>query len=423
MVVTIPVAHDFICPWCWVGLLQARRLEREFGVSFEWLSYELIPDALEWSTSTPASPPPANKAPTPSRFDLIKAADGVVMPAAERPKQMRTHNAHEAVEYAKTEGVADALVERLYRALWEDGETINDPVVLRRLAAGIVMDLDALDDAIRNRRFEDKIIGFDEDAYASGVYNVPTFFIGGEKYAEQPYVVLRQAVKNALGAPEGTSLYSDLAFPAAPVDRPYTFINMVTTIDGKSVSGTRDESVSDLGSKIDRLLMRRIESAADAIMTGAQTIRATSPAWDPMSPRRIAVTRSGDVPQHAAFFECGESYVAACESAAVEPFGQTQVLRAGRDSLDFPLLLSRLRKEMGVERLLVSGGSELNAELLRLDLVDELFWTVAPKVKLGHGLPTYAGGDPLPREALLRFELMSEQVIGDELFLRYRRRR
>jgi hypothetical protein len=49
--------------------------------------------------------------------------------------------------------------------------------------------------AIKERRFEDKIIAFDEPSYATGVYNVPTFYIGGERYAEQPYGVLQQAMR------------------------------------------------------------------------------------------------------------------------------------------------------------------------------------------------------------------------------------
>ena len=35
MSLIIPVAHDFICPWCWVGLLQVNRLKEEFPVDFE----------------------------------------------------------------------------------------------------------------------------------------------------------------------------------------------------------------------------------------------------------------------------------------------------------------------------------------------------------------------------------------------------
>jgi len=197
MSLKIPVAHDFICPWCWVGIVQAKQLTTEFGVEFDWLGYELFPLELEWPDWPSSPPPPENKALTPTRFEFILLADDMEMPTAERPRKMRTYNSHEAVEFAKTEGSANQLVEALYDAYWLRGENINEIDVLKTIAKGIVWNLDDMAKAIEEKRFKDKIIGFDDPAYESGVYNVPTFFIGGKKYAEQPLSVLRKAVRNA----------------------------------------------------------------------------------------------------------------------------------------------------------------------------------------------------------------------------------
>jgi 2-hydroxychromene-2-carboxylate isomerase len=35
--------------------------------------------------------------------------------------------------------------------------------------------------AISQRKFADRLVNFDDDAYAAGIYNVPTFIIGGER--------------------------------------------------------------------------------------------------------------------------------------------------------------------------------------------------------------------------------------------------
>lgn len=192
---TIPVAHDFICPWCWIGLFQAKKLKEEFGVDFEWLGYELFPDELEWPQPSAQAPTNPNRPKTPGRLDLAYAAQNMEPPTAVRPRQMRIHNAHEAVEFAKTEGVADALVETLYNALWLEGMRINDPETIAELSKGIVSDIPAMLKAIAERRFKDKIVGFDEPAYATGIYNVPTFIIGGVRYAEEPHATLRKAMK------------------------------------------------------------------------------------------------------------------------------------------------------------------------------------------------------------------------------------
>lgn len=218
-----------------------------------------------------------------------------------------------------------------------------------------------------------------------------------------------------------SEIYEDLGFPEPPPHRPYVFINMVTTIDGKTVSGNRNEDVLDLGSKLDHTLMRKIEDQSDAVIVGATTLRAASPKWDPGTKLRVVVSSSGDFDYRLPYFTGGgKAFVACPESAEFQPGPGVARLEAGRGELDFGFLFRKLR-EMGARHLLCLGGSTLNAQLLERNLVDELFWTIAPKVKLGQCLPTYAGGDPLPREKMLTFNLIEHHVAGDEVFLRYRR--
>lgn len=192
---TIPIAHDFTCAWCWIGLHQVKRLKQEFGVTFDWLGYELYPEEIPWPEPTPKPAVETNRPTTPSRLELAYAAEGMEPPTADRPKRMRIHNALEAVEYTKSESLeaADQLVERLYNAYWTKGIEINDLGVLENIAKGVVHSIPGMLQAIREKRFRDNIVPFDEAAYKSGVYNVPTFFINGQRLAEQPYVAIRKA--------------------------------------------------------------------------------------------------------------------------------------------------------------------------------------------------------------------------------------
>jgi len=166
------------------------------GLEFDWLAYELMPEELPWETAPPMPEVKSKRPRTPTRMDLAYAAQGMDRPTVTRPKQMRTHNAHEAAEFARTQGVLDAFVGRLYRAYWEEGNVIGDVEVITCLAEGLIDDLDGLREAILGRRFAEKITPFDDGAYATGVYNVPTFWIGEERYAEQPIRVLRTALLN-----------------------------------------------------------------------------------------------------------------------------------------------------------------------------------------------------------------------------------
>jgi riboflavin biosynthesis pyrimidine reductase len=54
-------------------------------------------------------------------------------------------------------------------------------------------------------------------------------------------------------------------------------------------------------------------------------------------------------------------------------------------------------------------------------LIDEWFLTLAPKVKGGRHIPTTVEGDGLPREQVVRLELVSVYENEGELYLRYRR--
>lgn len=222
-------------------------------------------------------------------------------------------------------------------------------------------------------------------------------------------MVLRQALWAHAGSRQIGDLYADLTLGPAQGYRPYVAINMAATIDGKIVTGERSEAVMDLGSEVDHEAMRRIESVADAVMIGAGTLRATKGLWYPVRLRRYVATVSGDLPREGRFF--------------TDAPDRAHVITPTEGDVDWPAVLAEMRRVHGVERLLVEGGSELNASLLAADLVDELFLTVTPKVKLGRDVPTLAGGAALPREGVMGFQLVSERRIGDEVFLRYRRSR
>ncbi len=218
------------------------------------------------------------------------------------------------------------------------------------------------------------------------------------------------------------ALYPQLTYPSAPPDRPYIFINMVSTIDGKIITGEQDDPVQDLGSRLDHATMKVIEASADAVINGASTIRATPRMNFPEHLIRYCVTESGKIDPSHSFFLAGRSWLIRPEEAPPLSFAMPE-LRAGRDLIDWHTILRTIRHEHGVEKLLCEGGAELNASLFALDLIDEIFWTVAPKIKLGRDVPTIAGGMPLPRNGILNFDLVSCQPVEDEIFLRYQRHR
>ena len=225
--------------------------------------------------------------------------------------------------------------------------------------------------------------------------------------------------------PAPADLYTRIAFPAAPSDRPYVYINMASTVDGKIVVDGPGRSATGVGGATDQTLFRRLQRNADAALIGGSTLRASQVIYPPEIARFVA-TRSGDLPSSNRFFTDAPSraYVVMPEEPATvlssSLHAAAVVIPAGRDDVDWPAVLRRMRTELGVQYLLCEGGGELNDQLFQAGLADELFLTLAPKVKGGRHLPTMAGGDGFAPGLALPLELLSAYRDGSEVYLRYR---
>jgi 5-amino-6-(5-phosphoribosylamino)uracil reductase len=206
---------------------------------------------------------------------------------------------------------------------------------------------------------------------------------------------------------------------------------MVASADGQASIGGK---ASNIGSAVDRHMMRNLRSTSDAVMVGADTLRAErlSLGLDKSSqgvqPLGVILTTLGDVPLERNLIFHEDQTILVISSSAIpeeraEALGhKARVLRiaatvAGRP--DLSKTLQTLKRDYAVERLLVEGGPTLNRALISAGLVDEIFLTVAPKL-LGNGVAdeprTILAGELL---ATVDLHLLSVHLAADELFLRY----
>lgn len=212
--------------------------------------------------------------------------------------------------------------------------------------------------------------------------------------------------------------------------RAWVTLNMVTSIDGRA---QRDGSAEGLGSRADRRLMRLYRVAHDAVASGAGTLRATgvwlglpadlaarrAAAGRPPQPTGVVIAGRQPIPLDAAWFGRDEPriLVVGAESSVRDAPPGTRLLRAPTP-LPEPGWIVEALAAAGLRRVVLEGGPHINAAFLAAGLVDELCWTVGPRILGTPGLPLVAplAEAPPPREG----RLVSVVRHLDELFLRYR---
>jgi riboflavin biosynthesis pyrimidine reductase len=221
------------------------------------------------------------------------------------------------------------------------------------------------------------------------------------------------------------------AIERARDDRPFVFVNMVETADGR---GAVDGRTDALGGEADLEQLLELRAIADAVLIGTGTLRAEGYARlvggeDRRSRRKAAglaedplavlVSRRFDVPWEAGLFQASEQPVlvyAGMDAGKPPPTpAPVEVVRLTDPTPAAALADLRAR---GVRALLCEGGPTLARTLIADGLVDELFLTIAPLLTGDPTEPTILTGAPLPEPAAL--ELVWTLRAGSELFLRYR---
>jgi 2,5-diamino-6-(ribosylamino)-4(3H)-pyrimidinone 5'-phosphate reductase len=209
------------------------------------------------------------------------------------------------------------------------------------------------------------------------------------------------------------------------MSRPFTFINVAVTADGKI--DTFERRGAAISSKQDKQRVDRLRAGADAVMVGGHTLLQEDPALTvksealraervasglPPNPLKVGVVTRANLDPAGDFLTAGPASVVIFTTAQTSN-DQLELLRSsgagvyilGDSQVNLLGALETLYG-MGIRRLMVEGGGTLNFELLRLGLVDELTLYVAPLVFGGLSAPTLAAGSGFVRDQALSLDLV-----------------
>ena len=215
-------------------------------------------------------------------------------------------------------------------------------------------------------------------------------------------------------------------------DRPFVILNVAVTADGKTDTAARGGAT--ISSPPDLARVDRLRAESDAIMVGGRTLLDDDPRLTVKSaelraarrarglsenPIKVGVISKATLRLDSRFLTAGLASVLLFTTQQTDPAQIARLRQAGADvcvlgetHVDLPAALRRLQ-EIGVQRLLVEGGGTLNAELLRLGLVDEIRLYLAPLIFGGATAPTLADGPGLPRAAAIQLNLLSVETLDD----------
>ncbi len=221
---------------------------------------------------------------------------------------------------------------------------------------------------------------------------------------------------------------------------PYTTVILATSADGKIAD--RDRTAARFSSAHDQAHLEALVAEADGVLFGAATLRAygtclsvRSPhllearrqRGQPPQPVQIVCSRQGAFDPHLRFFQQAvprwllTTVAGGDRGQATSAFDHVLSLslnKAGQP--DWTHTLATLRVA-GMQRLAVLGGGHLVADLLEADLVDELRLTLCPLLLGGRNAPTLVDGTGFLAAEAPRLQLLSVEVVADEVFLHYRR--
>lgn len=96
---------------------------------------------------------------------------------------------------ARRAGVGERYLEAVLAAMWEQGEKMDDPEVIRRVLDAARLDGQALLAATQDSEVKAELVANTERAVARGVFGIPTFFVGDEMFFGKDR--LEQAVEEA----------------------------------------------------------------------------------------------------------------------------------------------------------------------------------------------------------------------------------
>ena len=205
----VEIWSDVVCPWCYIGKRRFEtaldRFEDADGVEVTWRSFQLNPDYPAGAREThdaylahKLGVSPAQVEQLNDRVVALAAAEGLDY-HFETYVTVNTFDAHRVTHLAKALGLGLPIHERFLRAQLVEGEILDDPDTLVRLAAEVGVPEAETRRVLLSDAYAAEVRADIDEARAIGVNGVP-FFVIDRRYGisgAQPAELFLEALQAA----------------------------------------------------------------------------------------------------------------------------------------------------------------------------------------------------------------------------------
>lgn len=210
--------------------------------------------------------------------------------------------------------------------------------------------------------------------------------------------------------------------------KPFVILKVAMTLDGKIATGA-GQSKWITGEK-SRMMVHRLRSSVDAVMTAIGTVKADDPQLtarirNVRNPRRVLIDPSLEVSPDAKILRVPQEMIIVTKHT-IDPVRNKKLnnfiikgcyILLYKQKLELNWLLERLG-EVGITSLMIEGGSSLNAHALEEGIVDKVMFFIASKIMGGTASYPAVGGKTL-RELDEAYRLKDTAVrrVGEDLLV------
>jgi predicted DsbA family dithiol-disulfide isomerase len=208
---SVHVWSDVACPWCFLGKRRFERAARDYDgeVLVEYHAFELAPDTPVDFDGNEVDFLAGYKGM--AREDAQRMLDHVTGLAATEGlkydfaalRHTRTLLAHQAIQHAKARGRQELLVERLFRAYFEEGRHIGRAEEIAALAAEVDLDAAEMRQVLVDGTYARAVAEDITMAREAGINGVPFYVIDGRYGVSgaQSSELFASALRRAAGEP------------------------------------------------------------------------------------------------------------------------------------------------------------------------------------------------------------------------------